>query len=267
MTIIPPLASSLENRLQAFEDSKHPGVWQHLDKQQLLRDLRSRLSDPYQLQQGAQPLCGPASVVFELIRKQPDRYIDICQSLYETGRFGGYTQTIVAAPKLYRSYGNLRMAQLDWMLLATLKNAANLILPLHPRHPQLIRNLAGMTKTWEMCGWTRELLGYTRTHTQHTAIGGEVRALQMADAVLQNGGVAFALINSEGLLGNASFLAARFYRLYPSHWVTLLGNIAIAPTRSHRVEFEIYSWGRKIHLKTQISDLKKYLWGISIGKH
>ncbi len=78
----------------------------------------------------------------------------------------------------------------------------------------------------------------------------------MADAVLQDGGVAFALINSEGLLGNGSAIASRFYRLYPSHWVTILGNISIAPLRSGRVEFDLYSWGRKIHVKTQSSELK-----------
>jgi hypothetical protein len=263
------LAPHLEDRLRSFETSTHSGAWRYLTKPDILQDLRSRLSDPYQLQQGSQPLCGPASVVFELVRKQPDRYIDICQSLYETGSFQGYTRQIFADPGLRHSHGNLRMAQLDWMLLATLRNAANLILPLHPQSPTLLRNLAGMTKTWEMRSWVRELLGYSETKTKHTYIQGEFKALQTAKTTIEAGGVAFALINAEGLLGSPSFLPATFYRIYPSHWVTILGNIAIESDlhQQGKIVFDIYSWGRKIRVNSSVKNIQNYLWGIVIGQN
>ncbi len=262
---------SLDRRLNQFATSPQPGVWKHLDKQQIISDIRERINDPFQIQQGEQPLCGPAAVVFELIRKQPERYIDICQSLYEQGSFDGYTNRIVAAGRLCRSYGNLRMAQADWMLLATLRDCANVLVPVHPKAPTLIRNLSGITKPWEIDRWVRELLGYS-TKTHPTPLWNEFRALQEADNVIRAGGVALGLINSQGLLGYNSFLAARFHRLYPSHWVTILGNISIEPptqvakTKSARVKFDIYSWGRKIHVNTDAATMKDYFWGVTIGK-
>ncbi len=266
------LDPSIDERLHKFANSSQTGVWNHLDKRQLIEDIRDRLTNPYQLQQGEQPFCGPASVVFELIRKQPARYIDICQNLYEYGSFDGYTRKITVAGRLCRSYGNLRMAQADWMLLATLRDCANTIVPVHPKAPKLIRELGGITKPWEINGWVKELLGYSQTKSHPTILSGEFRALQVADEIIQSGGVAFGLINSEGLLGNHSFFMSRFHRVFPNHWVTILGNISIEPAtkitknKHSRVQFDIYSWGRKIHINTDAATIKDFFWGVAIGK-
>jgi hypothetical protein len=271
---------SLDEQLAKFARSTQTGVWKHLDKQQIIHDIRDRLINPYEIQQGEQPFCGPAAVVFELIRKQPDRYIEICRNLYEHGNFDGYTKKITASGRLCRSYGNLRMAQADWMILATLRDCANKIVPVHPKAPKLIRELGGITKPWEVSGWVRELLGYPQTKSHPTPISGEFRALEEADNTIKTGGVAFALINSQGLLGTNSFLAARFHRIYPNHWVTILGNISMIGTRGYanepptkitkhkqtRVSFDIYSWGRKIHVNTDTATIKDFFWGVTVGK-
>ncbi|WP_310428386.1 hypothetical protein [Chamaesiphon sp. VAR_48_metabat_135_sub] len=271
---------SLEEQLTKFARSRQTGVWNHLDKQQVISDIRDRLNNPYQIQQGEQPFCGPAAVVFELIRKQPDRYIDICQNLYEQGSFDGYTKKIVAAGRLCRSYGNLRMPQVDWMLLATLRDCANKVLPVHPKAPKVVRELGGITKPWEISGWVRELLGYSQAKSHPTPLAGEFRALQEADSSIKAGGVAFALINSQGLLGTNSFLASRFHRIYPNHWVAISGNISIlgpsgyanepstkiTKNKQSRVNFDIYSWGRKIHVNTDTATIKDFFWGVTIGK-
>lgn len=260
---------SLEQQLAKFDRSTQTGVWTHLDKRQIISDIRDRIHNPFQIQQGEQPFCGPAAVVFELIRRQPDRYIQICQNLYEHGSFEGYSKKFLAAGRLCRSYGNLRMAQADWMLLATLRDCANKIVPVHPKAPKLIREIGGITKPWEISGWMRELLGYT-AKSHPTPLAGELRAIQAANNSIDSGGIALALINSQGLLGNNSFLAARFHRIYPNHWVAIVGNIAVkSPTKiSNRsqIEFDIYSWGRKIHVSTDAATIRDFFWGVTIGK-
>jgi hypothetical protein len=271
----------LDQQLAKFARSTQTGVWTHLDKRQIISEIRDRINNPYQIQQGEQPFCGPAAVVFELIRRQPDRYIQICQSLYEQGSFEGYSKKFVAAGRLCRGYGNLRMAQADWMILATLRDCANKIVPVHPKAPKLIREIGGITKPWEISGWVRELLGYTHSKSHPTPLSGEFRAIQAASNTIESGGVAFALINSQGLLGHNSFIANHFHRIYPNHWVTIVGNISTigmsgygtesAPKgsqqyRNHRIEFDIYSWGRKIHVNTDVATIKKFFWGVITGK-
>jgi hypothetical protein len=268
----PTLDPSLTERLTRFAKSPQTGVWNHLDKHQIVSDIRARLADPFQVQQGGNPFCAPAAVVFELIRKQPHRYIDICQSLYEHGSFDGFTKKIAAAGRLCRSYGNLRMAQADWMLLATLRDCANFLVPVNPRSPKIVREFSGITKPWEMSSWVRELLGYQTTKSYPTPLWNEFRALGEANNIINGGGVAFALINSNGLLGNNSFIVSRFHRIFPNHWVPILGNISIEPTTQSskknriRVNFDIYSWGKKIRVNADTAAIKDYFWGVTIGK-
>lgn len=55
--------------LAEFEKSNTPGVWSNLDKNQILADMRSRILDPFQVNQGGQPFCRPTSIFFELVHR------------------------------------------------------------------------------------------------------------------------------------------------------------------------------------------------------
>ncbi len=269
MTPQPPSLTPIQQAQQAltdFEQSNVAGVWPSLDKKQVVAQMRSRIDDPFQVNQGAQPFCGPASIAFELVRKQPLRYVHICRSLFETGSFAGYTQSITASNRLRQSRGKLRMPQADWMLLATLRESDNLILPVEPNAPELLRNLAGITKPWEMKGWLREILGYPQTKYSFNYIFGEFKALDEATNVIAAGGVAFALISAEGLLENKASLLP-----VPNHWITLLGNISIQKGRlwqrdSNHVNFDVYSWAKKIHVDAEGGHLQDYFWGVVMGR-
>ncbi|MBD1895080.1 hypothetical protein [Coleofasciculus sp. FACHB-129] len=269
MTSQLPNLTDLQQAQQAiadFEQSSAPSVWSSLDKQQVIADMRSRLIDPFQVNQGGQPFCGPASIVFELVRKQPLKYVQICRSLFEIGGFQARTRYIQASPRLRQSQGRLRMGMADWMLLATLRESENLIFPVEPNAPNIIRNLGGMTKSWEMKGWVKEVLGYRQFKYAHTYIYGEFDAMREAAEVIASGGVAFALVTAEGLLSNKPPLLP-----YPTHWISLLGNIVIQPGKpwhhdSGHISFDIYTWARKMHVDAAEGPFEDYFWGIVMGR-
>ncbi len=260
--------SSLQEAQQAladFENSTAVSAWPYLDKRQVIAEMRSRLSDPFQVNQGGQPFCGPASILFEFVRKQPLRYVQICRSLFETGSFQGKTRQIEASSQLRQSQGRLRMSQADWMVLATWRESENLIFPVQPDEPNIIRNLAGITKPWEMVGWTREILGYANVKNTITYIFGEVHALNEAASIIDSGGVVFALITAEGLLDNGTppLLPC------PNHWVSLLGNMSIQKRQLFRnsghVSLDLYTWGSKKHIDKTEAHFEDYFWGIVTG--
>lgn len=259
------LNKSVLDAVTNFENSPTPGVWASVEKKQLLNEMRERLNNAFKINQGAQPFCGPASIVFELVRKQPLRYVQICRSLFETGSFQGATKKIEASPLLRRSNGRLRMNQADWMVLATLRESENLIFNIEAEAPDIIRNLAGMTKSWEMKGWTRELLGYKQVKYRHTYLYGEVDALAETSKALAAGGVAFALITADGLLRDKTpFLP------YPTHWITILGNISVkggdwSDEDSGRISLDVYSWGQQFHINKDEAQFEDYFWGVVIA--
>jgi hypothetical protein len=239
--------------LAQFEQSSAPSAWPYLEKDILLAELRARVQDPFQVSQGGQPFCGPASVLFDLVRQQPQRYVQICWSLFTTGGFQGHGHFIAASEALRRaSRGDLKMSMVDWMLLATLRDSESDLFPVEPNAPDLIRNLAGMTKSWELKGWVTELLGYKSVKYDHAYLINDASAMTHAATALQAGGVAYALITAEGMLGDRPPLLP-----FPSHWVTILGNIAV---QGDPVHFDIYTWSKCLRLTMDPTSFKKYLW-------
>ncbi|MEG4805162.1 hypothetical protein QUB63_31550 [Microcoleus sp. ARI1-B5] len=265
-----PHPSSLQQADEAiseFERSNRPSFWPALNKTQIIAEMRSRILDPFQVNQGGQPFCGPAAVTFALSARRPLRYVEICRHLWETGSFRTQSmRSISPSMTLRHSKGNLRMPQADWMVLSALRESENLIFPIEANAPEIVRNISGMTKSWEMAGWAREILGGRDVKSHYAYFSGDIPALRAADEAIQAGGFAFALITAEGMLGNQPPLIP-----YPSHWVALLGNIAIDEGSSSkgdrsRVSFDIYTWGRKMHVDIAKKSFENYFWAAIAGR-
>ena len=252
--------------LTDFQQSSAKGVWPHLDKGKIVMEMRSRLKNPFTVNQGQQPFCGPASILFELIQKFPIRYVKLCQDLYENGGFQAQTQRIEASAALRQaSQGNLRMGPADWMVLSTLRESENLIFPVEPNSPDIIRNMAGMTKSWEIKGWVKEILGYSNAQYRHTYLLRDLKTLQNAQEVIDQGGVAFALITAKGLLDKTAPTVT-----VPNHWVTITGNVNITKGRlgrhdSGHVNFDVFTWARKMHVDVNEGRFEDSFWGVVFG--
>jgi hypothetical protein len=254
----PALVQHAETEIADFEQSIAPSAWPGLDKATVIADLRARINDPFQISQGGQPFCGPAAVLFELVRKQPGRYVEICRSLFLVGGFQGHSRYIAASDELRQnSRGDLKMRQADWMVLATLREMENLLFPVEPNAPDVMRDLAGMTKSWEMKGWVQEILGYKNVDYNHAYLLFDVNTMQAAASAIQAGGVAFALITAEGMLSDHPPTVP-----FPSHWIALLGNISV---QSDPVNFDIYTWSQQMRLTLDSGSFKKYLWATVTG--
>jgi len=250
--------------IAAFEQSPAPGVWQTLDKKTILAEMRDRIQNPLKINQGQQPFCGPTSVLFELVRKQPVRYVRFCRSLFELGYLKTQSKQIWASDRLRRaSRGELRMGQVDWMVLATLRDAESLIFPVEPNAPEFIRNLSGMSYSWEVKGWIKELLGFNQIIYNRTLEQGGLRSIRDAINSTILGGVAFPLVNAQGLLGTTASTEWKLTAMnLPNHWVALLGNSSL---QNGRVAFDVYTWGRMMRVDVTEAKFKENFWGVVIG--
>ncbi|OCQ97241.1 hypothetical protein BCD67_00385 [Oscillatoriales cyanobacterium USR001] len=250
-----------------FEQSTFPSLWPGLDKEQIIAEMRSRIHNPFNISQGSQPFCGPAAILFELVRKNPLYYVQICRNLFQIGGFHSQSQKWIApSPRLLETTGKFQMPQADWMVLSTLRESENLIFPVEPNAPKIIRNISGMTKPWEMVGWAREILGYSDVKYHHSYIFGDVSALQRAADTINAGGVAFPLISAEGMLTNKPSIVP-----FPSHWVALLGNITIQQANFSRgdrgrISCDLYTWAKQMRVDLVQKTFEDYFWGIVIAK-
>lgn len=264
---IEPIKKRAIQALNAFQDSELPGVWPHLDKATIAADMRRHLHNPYTVNQGIQPFCGPASILFELICKDPLAYVNLCRDLFETGGFDSRNCRITASAALrHASQGELHMDMADWLVLATLRESENLIFPVEPNAPEIVRNLAGMTKSWEMKGWVREILGYEHVDYLHAYILRDLRVIKQAKKILDQGGVALALITADSLLNpNRTPLIT-----VPNHWIAITGNIQVEKGTfgrhdSGHVSFDCFTWARKAHISADEGTFEDGFWGVVLG--
>jgi hypothetical protein len=254
----PNLVAQAMSAIAAFEQSKFPGIWSAIGKPQLVAEMRSRVQDPFQVNQGQQPFCGPASLLFELIRHNPLKYVQICRNLYQLGGFSTKTKWIYPSPELLADQGNPQMPIADWMVLATLRESENILFPIQTNSHEIIRNIAGMTKPWEMQGWLQEILNYRDVQFTSTFLTRDLQVMQQAAHIINAGGVALALVTSEGLLyGDAPPVPL------PNHWVSLVGNIVLS---SDRISFDIFTWAKKMHVDVSENRFKSHFWGVVTGK-
>lgn len=260
----PDLVTQAQAAIDEFAQSSAPGIWPAINKEQLITEMRSRIQDPFSVDQGRQPFCGPSSILFELIRRNPPKYVQICRNLYQVGGFNAQTKWVQPSDKLRLSKGNLQMPQADWMVVATLRESENLLFPVQPDAPDIIRNISGMTKPWEMQGWVQEILGYRDAKVTTAFVMGDFQVMQEATDILNAGGVALMLITAEGLLSNSPPPIP-----FPSHWVALAGDVSIQTgsfTKPGRISFDIFTWARKMHIDVAEGPFKSYFWAAVTGR-
>lgn len=256
-----PDVDPVEQALREFEVSEKPGVWQYIPKNELLADIRRTLSNPYCVQQGSTQFCGPAAIVFELVSRQPAKYVSICRALYETGKFQGRTKEVEPSENFRNSRVRSGISLADWMLMGTLRDTENAIFSVEESSGPVVM---GVTTPWEMKGWIFEILGYDNIEYESTYFYGEFEAMQKAGRVRNQGGVAFLMVHS-AMLGNAEPTVA-----YPEHWVSYLGGLVIDDGVWYRwdsghIKFDCYSWGRKIHVDLGEGPFEDYFWGVVTG--
>jgi hypothetical protein len=252
-------ASMLEWTLQNFESSAAPGVWSQIDKPSLMADVRATVADPEgQIYQAKAQFCGPTSIVLELARHMPRRYVRICQELYETGGFVSRTKAINATDDLRASPVGQDMSAADWMLIATMREEENAVFPVTADATGIDAQVQGMTTQWEMDGWTNEILFKDETAITTTFVWGEQDAIAYADQVYNAGGVAFVMINSDLLLRPTE----NTNPLLPDHWVVYRGGLAV---NGDQIQFRLWSWAQFYDIDMPLGRFEDCMYGIVTG--
>lgn len=184
-----PIVDPVEEALRGFEESTQSGVWPYILKAELLGDIRRTVANPFNVAQERTDLCGPAAIIFELVTKQPSRYVNICRALYETGEFTSRTKIVRPSSTLLTSRVPSDITLADWMLMACLRDTENALFPVEASSSPIAM---GITTPWEMKGWVFEILGYDTAEFESTAFYAEFEAMRKAEAARNQGGVPFS---------------------------------------------------------------------------
>jgi hypothetical protein len=262
-----------------------PTVWSHIDRAQLVGEIRDRLRDPAIVRQQSTHLCGPVAVAVELARREPAEYVRALTELLELGRFTTIGGTQVEAEAELRAENvPASLDAADWMIAATMRDAGNM----HEDVDDDARGLEAMTLWGAMAHWTRDVLGLN-SRWETTIHAGELRALRECQNAVDVGGSAFLLIDSELIrMGDgeteedawwrrALHIAGRPPEPYgpetharddnwpPDHWVIFLGDLSLAGD-SYPASFRLWSWGSEFLVRGTADSLGEYVYAAVTGR-
>lgn len=248
-----------------FDASTHRGVWPKLQKTEIIHGLRRRVLEPWRVDQGPTPFCGPAAIAYELAQRDPRRYVAIVRHLFETGGFVDRRRKRIAASRSLRTFpphGEITEANgdkffwqvphVDWILLATLREEANLLLGVTGGFGGA-NALKGATTAWEVVEWSKRILGassarihrakpagefgiepgvldagitdawaWMRNHFRRRDVGAEP-VLRAAVRAVEDGGFAILMVNARLLTRPTSpILLTTLAPNVATHWVAMV---------------------------------------------
>ncbi len=265
-------------------DSGTKDVWMFMKRSQLVPQLRARLRDPGIIQQNPTGLCGPLAVVVELARRRPDAYVAAAKELFETGVLTAAGKTITAEEELrQQAMPGGPIDHADWILAATMRDDANLWEDVDTGY-----GLESITLWWAMSDWTKHVLGL-KYHWETCFVSGELDAIKEARDAVNDGGVAFLLIDSD-LINDGSvdgedeeemwwrrashfagqkvgdfgpLVHSRDDNPPPDHWVVFLGGLSF---NEGQISLRVWSWGGEYLLTGTADAFSEYLYAVVTGR-
>jgi hypothetical protein len=241
-----------ENRLRAFTEETIPGAFTVINKKELVAGLGQRIKNPALVGAPDQALCGPLAILYLLAKNNPERYVEFAQALYRDGEYRMANGKLIKPGKhLYTGPVPKGVSPADWMMAASMRDAANLLFAFDPDD-----RFAGITLPGEMGAWLEGLLGCAQIEVNTSFVYGEMEALQAAADAVNSGNVAVLVIDTSVLPGQP----ADSLHL-PDHWVVLLAMSAAG----ERNQFKIWSWAREYDVDLNRDDFKHCMWGAVIG--
>lgn len=243
--------------LEDFEKSTAPGKFTKIDKIRLINEIRARIDKPTIMRQEKQGLCGPVTILVALAMKDPERYVHMCRSLYETGEFKAYGETIKPGSHLYTAsvplnqQGTDQMPHAEWMAAASLRDHENVLYDFDAGD----KTAAGTTGT-EMEHWMKTIIGCRNADFISNYSWGEKAALGEARQAIDAGNVVALLVDGDRLPKQGppgiNWL---------NHVVLLLGVSEVGDI----MQFRIFTWGQEMDLVYSTDSFEDFFWGAVFG--
>ncbi len=267
--------------LDNFAASTKPGLWPHVDKNALINDITRKIGPKpnanlfkYWPNQQQTDFCGPAAIMYDLLKRDPLRYVDFCRKVFEEAKFNGRTRTLVVdkdqdvlKSKVPASFGgplDPEENQADWMTMAFLRDEANWAWDVDANGNGITN---GFTTPAEMETWIIDVLGFSNSSSETTWIFGEVSAIDRARQTIENkGGVSYAMIKSE-LIQNSTIPLWP----WPDHWIAVIGGVVLDHGTwyihdSGRVQFQFFTWGYIDNVNLSENKFESGFYGVALGE-
>ena len=233
----------LDQMLAEFSKKTSKGAFPNINRPEVVDGLKERLAPDgaVNISQQGSSLCGPASVMFCVARRDPEMYARYVMDLYDKGeaKFGSLT---VTPGEICKNYDPKKIAPVDWIALASLRDSENRYM----NYATVENEAAGITMPKAVVKWFRAA-GYSQLYESTQWFGSMVQndhEIARAGTARLKGCDVCLFVNMKMLTSMGSLTAT------PDHWIVLLKPVRL-DTKKREIALEVYSWGDIIKLPLQ----------------
>jgi len=248
--------------------------------------LMDRIHDPWKIDQGGTPLCGPAAFMYCIAKDRREDYVRYVLDLAEHG-VGKLGNNLTVTPSMVcrNAPPDEKIDPVDWVALASLRDSANSFLPMDGPDSET----AGITMGGAMVDWFRatgwfpggvgkaikynwsqpvdELHDIDRHRRPEPLVN-----LCGIDPRVSGGGhvcllIRFQILNNTPPVSERNRLkpsgkSKKWYG-FPNHWVVLEGHIGLthSATPDQMLNFKVWSWGGMKTIKMPVRQFLPYYYG------
>jgi hypothetical protein len=211
------------------------GRWPHLDRDEVGVGMLMRIAYPSSLDQNKTNLCGPASVVFNLLRDRPGAYARFAIDMYERGEAKMVDISIKPTGDLLNySPPHWKIAPVDWLTLASIRNSNDWFI----HYDSVDGEFSGATTPMELAYWFTRA-GYSNVKEDANFVRHQRDTVNMDEASrLFSAGYRVCLLIGSNLIDTTK--QAESSDIRDDHWVVLQSAI---DRSGGNVKMIIFTWG------------------------
>ena len=248
---------SVTKIIDNFAKQSGNGAFPNISRSDVVKGLRERVRDPWKIDQGAASLCGPAALLFSVLKRDPEMYVKYVTNVYNDGEAAlGKTWGIWVTPsKACRSHDPAgKMPAVDWVALASLRDSENDVWSYSSTEDQA----SGITPPVTLSLWMKET-GFTdrKNETNLFWTKGKENLKTASGLHLQGHRVSLfckgdTLKKKEG--GTFSI---------PTHWVVITKGAVFT---GDKVKIQLFSWGTLYDIDVELDVFLSTYFGFVSGK-
>ena len=236
----------------------------NVTRNQVSTRLTQLIANPDAVDQGQLNLCGPATVLRTVLRRDPKLVVQFVAGLVEKGK-GRFGRRLVEPGsdlrnQAFKSFWGCPAA--EWVAMSSLRDDENWLLDFEGTPDD---GLSGATTPGEIEDWLKETDLYSTVRNEANLVVNEDKAHIMGLA--QDSNTDNILLIHSHLLRNASATNKKsdefILSAFPNHWVVLGGPVSDA---GGRVKFDVWSWGSTYTIDVSVTTFEANYYGAVIAR-
>jgi hypothetical protein len=175
-----------------------------------------------------------------LASNNPVRFVQIVQALFETGKASLDGEILVAGSDLRQNTPPAKMAQVDWMLMSSMRDSENAIFDFEGDTSE---DFSAITTPGDIEHWMHSILKCQNVNWRSAYISGELDVIREA-GIAAGGGKNVALLIDAAMLENKPKEGKVGV---PNHWVVLKSPVveSLDEKQKEKVQFAVWTWGER----------------------